>query len=167
MARPLNPNGVALTKHCEGLVLMVYRDPVSIPTAGWGHLIRPADGDLHIGDLITQEQADRWLEDDLAHAAAGVDRYAPDLPSDNARGALTDFCFNLGVSNLRRLVDDADGVPARIAENLQHWARAGNTHPRGLRIRRALERLLFETPDDVPLPSNWLTSMDHVGEATP
>lgn len=167
MARPLNQNGVALTKHAEGLVLMVYRDVVGIPTAGWGHVIRAADGELSVGDTITQEQADRWLENDLEIASAAVDRTCPDLPTDNMRGALTDFCFNLGSSNLALLVKDADGVPETIAEHFSHWTRAGTQHPRGLRIRRALERLLFETPDHVALPSDWLTSCDHVGEAKP
>lgn len=160
MPRPLNENGVALTKHSEGLVLLVYRDPVGLPTGGWGHLIRPSDGDFKVGDPVTQEQADRWLEDDLALAAAAVDRHCPDLPTDNMRGALTDFCYNLGPSNLGRLVNDADGVPTAIAEQFQHWTRAGNTHPRGLKIRRALERDLFLQPDDVPMPDGWLSAHD-------
>lgn len=155
-----NQNGIDLTQHCEGLVLMVYADSVGYLTAGWGHLLRPADGEFKIGDPITREQADQWLEDDLALAMTAVRRYAPDLASDNQRAALCDFAFNLGPSNLGRLVKDADGVPERIAEQFQFWTRAGNTHPRGLKIRRALERDLFVQPDDVPMPVDWLRKHD-------
>lgn len=160
-----NQNGIDLTKHCEGCVLMVYLDVVGIPTAGYGHVIRLVDGEFHVNDPITQEQADQWLEDDLALAMTAVRRYVPNLTSENQRAALCDFAFNLGPSNLGRLVKDADGVPERIAQEFKQWTRAGTQHPRGLRIRRALERLLFMTPDDTVLPSHWLTSLDHASDA--
>lgn len=155
-----NQNGIDLTKHCEGLVLMVYADSVGYLTAGWGHLLRPSDGEFHANDPITQEQADAWFEDDLALAMTAVRRYAPNLTTDNQRAALCDFAFNLGPSNLGRLVNDGNGVPASIAEQFSHWTRAGNQHPRGLKIRRALERDLFVQPDDVPMADGWLSAHD-------
>jgi len=156
-----NQNGIDLTKHSEGCVLMVYLDVVGVPTAGYGHVIRLIDGEFHVNDPITQAQADQWLEDDLALAMTAVRRYAPDLTTDNQRAALCDFTFNLGPSNLGRLVKDGNGVPSEIVQQLQFWTRAGTQHPRGLKIRRALERDLFLQPDDVPMPADWLTRRDH------
>lgn len=151
--------------------MRVYLDSAGLPTAGTGHLLRKADGDFEVGDQITPEQEATWLQRDLQNACAVVDKYCPNLPTDNARDALISFGgFNLGPgvpgikdglvwlksgdhSTIYKLIEAGDWAGA--AEQFQHWTRAGNTHPRGLKIRRALERDLFLAPDG-PMPDGWL-----------
>lgn len=162
MAQTIGRNGLDLVRYCEGEVLHVYLDARDLPTVGVGHLIRAADG-IKIGDTISKEQSEDFLKRDLEGAIAAVNGCGLDL-TQNQFDALTDFAFNAGPWNLRQLVDNADRVPATIAEHFSHYTRAGTVHPRGLKIRRALERDLFEAPDGV-MPDGWL--MKHADEFTP
>lgn len=157
--RTIGENGLDLIRHCEGTVYHVYLDSSGYPTGGTGHLIRNADH-LKLGDPVSPEQEEAWLKADLADAEAAVNRHAPDLATQNAFDALTDFAFNEGEANLAELVGNAGGVSALIAEHLSHYTRSGTDHPRGLRIRRALERDLFLAPDG-PMPEDWLQAHDH------
>lgn len=157
--RKTGPNGLALLRNRESTVLIVYLDSRGLPTVGTGHLVRYADG-LKLGDHISQERSDRFLQDDLGVAEAAVDGCYLDL-AQNQFDALVDFAFNEGTGNLRQLVQDADGVPAIIAEHFSHYTRAGSQHDRGLRIRRALERDLFLAPDG-PMPDGWLTAHEGI-----
>lgn len=157
--RQVGPNGLALIRHCEGVVPEVYLDSIGIPTAGVGHVIRAADGPLKVGDPVSEEQISRWLQSDLSIAAAGVDRRCPHL-TQNQFDACVSLTFNIGVgafdrSTLASLIDadDLDGA----ADQFKVWNRAGNTHPKGLKIRRALERDLFLAPDG-PMPAGWLNA---------
>lgn len=162
MAAEIGQNCLDLIRHCEGTVLHVYLDAAGLKTAGTGHLLRAADGSYAVGDQITQAQADAWLQQDLAAAASCVDSHCPDLPTDNARSALIDFAYNAGCNNLARLVADGNGTPDGIAQQFPYWTRAGQVHPRGLRIRRMLERDLFLAPDG-PMPEGWLVKYDTHG----
>jgi lysozyme len=48
--------GIELIKKFEGCVLFGYKDPVGIPTIGYGHT-----GGVVVGQRITQEKADNYL----------------------------------------------------------------------------------------------------------
>lgn len=154
--RSVGENGLALVRHAEGEVLSVYADSRGLPTCGVGHLVRNADN-LKLGDTITQAQSDAFLQADLKTAAAAVDSHGLDLTA-NQRDALIDFAYNAGSGNLARMIDDAGDVPT-LADFFSHYTRAGTTHPRGLKIRRALERDLFLAPDG-PMPAGWLHAHD-------
>lgn len=172
--RLVGQNGLDLLRHVEGSVLHVYLDSAGYETVGVGHLVRDSDG-LHIGDTITQEQSDAFLQQDVGAAADLVDAHFPNLPTQNARDALVSFAFNVGPGSpgvkdgliwlktgnhstlYKHLVK---GEWAEAADQFQLWTKAGNTHPRGLKIRRALERDLFLAPDG-PMPLNWLRLHDH------
>lgn len=159
--RQVGPNGLDLVRHAEGCVLSVYLDSVGLPTVGVGHLVRDADG-LTVGDAISSERANEFLQHDLADAASAVDRNCPHL-SQNEFDACVSLTFNIGGeafgrSTLRRMIT-AGNIPG-AAEQFEVWNRAGNTHPRGLTIRRSLERDLFLAPDG-PMPVGWLSRHDH------
>lgn len=154
--RQTSQDGMDLLKHVEGVVLSVYLDSVGLPTVGVGHLIREKDG-LSPGDTITQAQCDAFLRHDLAIAERAVDRRCPDL-TQHQFDACTSLAYNIGSgafenSTLARLIDAEDFAGA--ADQFPVWNRAGASHPRGLKIRRALERDLFLAPD-WPLPAGWL-----------
>ncbi len=157
--RTIGENGLALVRYCEGVCDRVYLDSVGIPTAGVGHIIRAADGPLEPGDSVTEAQIGQWLHDDLAMAESAVNRHCPDLATQNAFDALTDFAFNEGEGGLAQLVQNGNATPGGIAEQFSHWTRAGHAHPLGLIKRRALERDLFLAPDG-PMPDGWLTKYD-------
>lgn len=164
--RQIGQHGLDLIAHFEGTILTVYADPIGLPTVGTGHLVRDRDG-LKLGDTITTEQAREFLRNDLGAAETAVNRRCPNL-TQNQFDACVSLAFNIGAgafqgSTLARLLDAGDIGGA--ADQFERWTRAGNAHPRGLKVRRATERDLFLTPDDRPLPDGWLTA--HAEEFTP
>ncbi|CAO3358561.1 glycoside hydrolase family protein [Azospirillum palustre] len=151
MTKPVCAAAVALVKHFEGLYLKAYLCPAGVPTIGYGH----TDG-VRLGQTITEAQADAFLAADLAEAAADVDRYVKVPLTDDQRGALASFVFNLGPGNLasstllRKLnVGDAAGAAAEFGQ----WVKATVKDPEtgekvkktlpGLVSRRAAEQALF------------------------
>lgn len=147
--RTINAAGLDIIKREELLKTHAYLCPAGIPTIGYGHT-----AGVHLGQVITEAQADEFLRADLAVAEAGVDGLVPQA-TDNEFSALVSFAFNLG-------------VPALAASGLVRKYRSGNkpaaaadfllwTHARdpatslmrelpGLVRRRAEERDLFLTP---------------------
>lgn len=158
--RQASQNALDLIRNREAYRLTVYLDSEGLPTVGEGHLVLPSDN-LKLGDVITAERADKFLEQDLAEAESCVNRHCSDL-TQHQFDALISFTFNEGCGNLAQLVDNADDVPAVIADHFSHYTRAGTDHPRGLRIRRLLERDLFLTPDDVAMATGWLNAHDGI-----
>jgi lysozyme len=122
-----------LVKHVQDMEtcrLTVYRDPVGLPTIGWGHLLTSFSV-----PPITQEQADLMLSQDLAGAEREVLALHPDL-SGARLAAITDFVFNVGVrkyrtSTLRRTVNAQRWD--RAAEEVQKWIWA--TKPDGTKVK--------------------------------
>lgn len=146
MTKPVCPAAVDLVKHFEGLKLKAYLCPAGVPTIGYG----ATGGGVRLGIAWTREQAEARLAADLAEAAADVDRYVRVAISDDQRGALASFVFNLGAgafasSTLLRLLNLGD---AAAAAEFGKWtkARVGGklTDLPGLVSRRAAERALFE-----------------------
>jgi lysozyme len=62
-----------LTEREGGMRLDVHDDGFGYPTVGVGHLVVDADN-LKIGDTITIEQGEAFLQDDLLEARAGVEQ---------------------------------------------------------------------------------------------
>ena len=81
----------ALAVPAEGLRQVVYRDPVGILTACYGH----TGADVRAGARYSLEQCNQWLTDDMRGAIAQVDRCAPGLPPE-ALAAFGDAVFNMG-----------------------------------------------------------------------
>lgn len=131
-----------LVRAFEGCRLTAYQDSVGVWTIGWGSTRGVGPG-LTIG----QDDAVRLLQRDLAVAASGVAVLVPVPLSDERRGALIDFTFNLGSGNLRAstlrrkiLRGDLDGASAEFPR----WIYAGGRRLRGLVLRRAAERALWD-----------------------
>lgn len=153
MTRPVTQPAIDLVKHFEGLYLNAYRCPAGVATIGYGH----TDG-VQMGQEITEAQADAFLAADLADAAADVDRYVRVPISDDQRGALSSFVFNLGAGSLasstllRKLnVGDAAGAAAEFGRWVNATVNGKPTKLPGLVARRAAEAALF-SGGDVVLP---------------
>jgi lysozyme len=88
-------------KRDEGEVLHVYLDTKGIRTAGVGHNLEAHGIDSPVGTVITQEQSDEWLEQDLSRAKTDLEKAGPWVDSlDEARyGVLLNMCFNMGWGN--------------------------------------------------------------------
>lgn len=136
---------VDLVKQFEGLRLAAYRDSGGVPTIGYGHT-----ANVHMGDLIGEDQAEAFLAADLAWAATAVSSKVgirAQLTQEQF-DALTSFEFNTGGllgSTLVKLLNAGDVHAA--ADEFLRWDKIIINHTpvddRGLLRRRTAERILF------------------------
>lgn len=136
--------GLSLTKQFEGLRLAAYQDQRGIWTIGYGH----TGPNVHAGLRITEEEADVFLESDIAGAVAGVNRMVTSTVTQNQFDALVDFAFNLGCAGLMRstlLAWVNAGNFAAAAKEFLLWDHIGGRTVPGLLRRRQAEMELFNT----------------------
>jgi len=93
--------GIKLIKEFEGCRLNAYPDPLSggLPiTIGWGCTRKKDGSPFHMGDKITQAEADELLIEECKHNFLPSLRKIPhwNEMSDGKRGALLSFAYNLG-----------------------------------------------------------------------
>ncbi|MBZ5579531.1 MAG: lysozyme [Acidobacteriia bacterium] len=145
-----------LAEEEETLQLAAYPDPgpagATIPTIGYGHT-----RGVQMGDTCTPDQAQAWLREDMAAAAAIVNQHFPAI-TQGQFDALADFCFNVGPgvpghkdglvwlksgehSTLMKLT--LAGRIQAAADQFPLWNKAGGVVMGGLTRRRAKERALF------------------------
>jgi lysozyme len=134
-------NGLHLTEQFEGCKLIAYQDQVGIWTLGYGHI-----HGIRQGMTCTQEQAERWLLEDVVEAESAVNRYVSVPLTQNQYDALVDMVFNVGVGNFRsstllRLLNI--GAYDRAANEFERWNKAGGIVRDGLTRRRFAEKNLF------------------------
>ncbi len=137
MSQTTNDAGLKLIESFEGLRLTAYQDSVKVWTIGYGHT-----KNVKKGQTITQQQAEAFLQQDLAVAEAAVNRLRLTL-TDNQFAALVSFTFNLGAGNLKKLLKN--GLAA-APDRLLLFDHAGGRVLAGLTRRRQAERALFLTP---------------------
>lgn len=133
--------GLTLIKHFEGLRLRAYQCSANVWTIGFGHTtgVRP-------GDVITSEQADEFLRQDVAEAERAVSRFVRVPLTQFQFDALVSFVFNLGVENFRTstLLKKLNvGHYDSAVQEFGRWIHAGGKILPGLVRRRAAERALF------------------------
>ncbi|ARF51111.1 lysozyme [Pantoea stewartii] len=134
-------NGINLIKRFEGLEIEAYRDSVNIPTIGYGHT-----RGVKMGDVITGEQADAFLREDLQVAELTINTNVKVKLTQNQFDALTSFVFNLGSGNFVKstLLKKLNlGDYAGAADEFGRWVNAGGKQLAGLVKRRAAEREVF------------------------
>ncbi|UKJ76522.1 lysozyme [Azospirillum brasilense] len=144
--RETHPDALALVRHFEGLYLEAYLCPAGVPTIGYGHT-----AGVRMGQTINGLQAEVYLRADMANAAAAVDRLVTVPLTDQQRGALPSFVFNLGAgalqtSTLLRLLNQRDYVGAGAEFPKWVYATVNGVKKQldGLKKRRAPERAMFE-----------------------
>ncbi|MGB5637096.1 MAG: lysozyme [Waterburya sp.] len=146
--RQINQAGLHLIEEFEGLSkkladgrIAAYLDCVGVPTIGYGHT-----KNVHPGMIITRQQAEEFLNQDLRVAEAGVEHLVKVSLNDNQFAALISFAFNLGTGALAHstlLCDlNAENYQA-AADQFLRWNRAGGRVLSGLTRRREAERKLF------------------------
>lgn len=94
--------GLEMIKLFEGLRLEAYLDPVGILTCGWGHTSAAGPPVVTSDLVITEEEANAILLNDLKDVEYVVNLSASvPLPQD-CFDALVSFTFNVGSTSLMR-----------------------------------------------------------------
>jgi len=139
----ISSNGIAVIKHYEGCRLLAYKDPGGVWTIGWGH----TGPDVVPGMVITQNQADQWLQIRLStEFVPGVLAAITEPVNQHQFDACVSLSYNIGVSafagsTLVRLLNA--GEVAGAANEFPRWHLDNGKSLKGLRRRRAAERELF------------------------
>jgi lysozyme len=136
--------GLALTKSFEGCLLTAYADQGGVWTIGYGH----TGPGVHVGLTVTQDQADAFLESDVAGSVACVNKLVTADINQNQFDALVDFVFNLGCASLAQssLLQDVNaGDFSDAAQQFLRWDHVHGVVIPGLTRRRQAEATLFGT----------------------
>ena len=139
-------NGLHLTENFEGLRLTAYPDPATHGdpwTIGYGH----TGAEVHQGMIITQEQAEEFLMQDVQKAVQTVNLKVHTDLTQNEFDALVDFVFNCGAGNfagstLLKKINAGDMEGAAL--EFQKWDKAAGHVMAGLVRRRQAETDLFK-----------------------
>lgn len=157
----MNKYALELTKHFESCRLETYLCAAGVPTIAYGNTRHDDGRKVKIGDNITQEQADLYLEEELHRTLDSMYEYIFVPLNVQMEGALLSFVYNLGIGNFRSstLLEFLNiGDYKRASEQFKWWRRANGKILTGLVRRRLSETLLFNGEDDFiieKLPSNW------------
>jgi lysozyme len=149
---------IHMIKHHEGVRTRPYQCPALLWTVGVGHVIDPNHAKVKLADrkqlpipagwdrVLSQEEVDQILRQDLARFEAGVMRLCPKGASQGQFDALVSFAFNVGLGNLQNSTlrqkhnrGDYEGA----AEEFLKWNKAGGKVLKGLDNRRKDERALY------------------------
>lgn len=106
-----------MIKTFEGLRLKAYLDIKGVPTIGYGHTRGVTKEDVKTGRVITEPDAERLLEQDLAVAEGAVIRHVTVGLRQFEHEALTSLVFNIGAaafatSTLIRKLNEGDRLGA-------------------------------------------------------
>ena len=154
----ISTNGLNIIEEFEGLYLKAYKDIAGIPTIGYGTIRYPNGDKVKMGDVCTQEQADRWLRFEAVEKCAVLDQTIGRLAiklNQNEFDAIASFIYNLGEGMLS--TDRSFGIALRtkdrqrIADTMLIYCKYRGLFglmkvSRGLLNRRKKEVALFLRP---------------------
>lgn len=165
-----------LIKKWEGCKLEAYLDPVGIPTIGWGTIAYPDGQPVAMGDRISQEQADGFLQHECNSIVPRIGRLVTVGLTQNQFDSLVSFAYNEGggafaESTLLNKLNQGDYAGA--AAEFPRWNKGEVNGKKvelpGLTNRRKDERALFESTaqggkpveiDTTPTPQQQVTWLE-------
>lgn len=131
-------DGLELIKKYEGCRLSAYLCPAGVPTIGYGHT-----KGVKLGQTITQEKAEKLLEEDIKVFCKKVDKYDKIYKfNQNEYNALLSFCFNIG--SLDQLTAKGTRSKEVIGEKMKLYVKANGRTLSGLVRRRNEESALYK-----------------------
>ena len=136
----ISKSGIDLIKSFETCRLIAYKALKSEQyyTIGWGH----NGPDVKPNMVISQAQADRYLQQDLEKFENYVNQYCAKLNlNPNQFDALTSFTYNCGPGNLKKLIEGR--TISQIADAMLNYNHSAGEVVAGLTKRRKAERELF------------------------
>lgn len=143
----ISEKGLTLIKYYEGLHLKAYQCCAGRWSIGYGHTHKVIST-----DVITQEQAEAFLREDIAQVTALLNTQIKVPLTQNQYDALCSLVFNIGgtaftTSTLLKKLNGGDYLGA--ASEFMKWRKAtvnGKKIPLlGLIKRRQAEKALFES----------------------
>lgn len=142
MSFTTSANGLQFIKDFEGLVLTAQSDGFGTCTIGYGHTNYDVPK-IHVGEKITEEQADEWLPADLKKFEDAVNDLGVKL-NQTQFDALVSFDFNTGdllTSTIPARLRKGDTAGAMTI--LLEYDHDNGKVVDGLVRRRKAERLMF------------------------
>jgi GH24 family phage-related lysozyme (muramidase) len=159
--------GINLIKSFEGCRLTAYKVTSSEKyyTIGWGHYA----SDIRVGQTITQQQADNFLNQDLQKFIKGVNDCVHVPITQYQFDALVSLCYNIGIgafqsSTLVQALNKHDYSGA--ASQFLLWVHSGGKTLQGLVTRRKAEMSLFMKQDSPTPVSNGIIAVVQVLQET-
>lgn len=156
----ISPNCLTLIKKWEGFHLDAYSDPVGIATIGYGTRRYPNGQKVHLGDKITEQEAEAFLKFECDKVAEEVSKLVNGISlNQNQFDAIVSFSYNVGTgafadSTLLKKLKANDFSAA--ANEFERWVKGTKngvqTKLPGLVDRRKSERALFEKADEQGTP---------------
>jgi len=143
----ISQNGIDLIKGFEGFSAKPYLCPAGVWTIGYGRTRGISRNTPH----IDQEQAEKYLRDDIAEAERAVNRYVKGILTQNRYDALVSLVFNIGAkafkySTMLRLINE--NAHAKVPEQFMRWVYSQGNESKGLARRRLHESALYQTKDN-------------------
>ena len=136
----------------EKLKLKAYKIGDGMVTIGYGHAEKIGKSKYNVGDIISEEEANKLLKKDLKTAADGVRKMFRDWESEGSNvpitqsmfDALVSIAFNTGVGGLRRseMVEKLKSGNYKEAGDSIKTLRISKKFP-GLTKRREVESKMF------------------------
>ena len=135
----ISQNGLKLIEEFEGCKLTAYQDSVGVWTIGYGHT-----KGVKKGQVITKEQAEHYLQSDVAKAEKNVNSYYDRYNwTQEEFDALVSFAFNIG--SINQLVANGTRTILEISNKILAYNKAGGKVLAGLTRRREAEKKLFDS----------------------
>ena len=140
----LSQRGIDLIKQFEGYSSKAYPDPATggAPwTIGYG-----TTNGVKPGMIITAEQAERMLRDDVAKFESGVSSLITAPTTQGQFDAMVSLAYNIGLGNFGKstlLKKHNARCYTCAADQFRVWNRANGKVMNGLTKRRAAERELY------------------------
>jgi lysozyme len=167
----VSPQGIAAIKQHESCRLKAYQKKGDRPTIGWGNTFYENGSAVKLGDVITQERADKLFLIKLADFERDVTSLIKVPITQHQFNALVSFAYNvgsdidadnkaegLGDSTLLKLVNanpddpkiyaytlDTDGIAKIASCEFLKWVSKGTIFEKGLRRRRQHEADMYNT----------------------
>ena len=132
---------VSHIRRTEDCKLKAYKDAVGVWTIGYGHT-----NGVKAGDVISQQQAEDFLREDLAVFEAAANKVGR-LTTQGRFDAVVDFMYNCGIeafegSTLKRYIEQGKSA-WMVQEEFLRWVYARGKKLGGLVSRRIWEAARF------------------------
>jgi len=142
-------NALNFIKKAEGgLYLKAYQDSGGVWTIGYGSTYDfDKQRKVQQGDIITEAQAQRWLEMETSQNAKDIKSLVKVPLNNNQLNALISFVYNVGINAFKKstmlklLNSGAD--KATVANQFDKWVFDNGVIVKGLINRRNAEKNLF------------------------
>lgn len=151
----VSPKGIAAIKNHENCKLKAYQKKGDRPTIGWGNTFYENGSPVRLGDVITQDRADKLFLITLQHFERDVNSVLKTPVNQNQFDALVSFAYNvgsdidgdtkaegLGDSTLLKKININPNDPT-IRNEFMKWISRGTQFEKGLTNRRKEEADTF------------------------